>query len=304
MNKTDIATQITNGVIAQLESGVAPWVKPWKSKPNEGAPHNPASGTYYRGANFIWLSLLQSSGAFGTSSTWMTYKQAQDLGAQVTKEAKGKGVQVIFYKPLQIQGALNPDTGKHDSKVIPMIKTYTVFNADFIDGLPVDEVSETIAPITEFQTKEECEAFIKDSGATVKHGGDSAFYSPSLDFIQLPNREDFKSNSDYYATALHELSHWTGHKSRIDRDFSKSKRWGDSAYAFEELVAELGAAMLCAHLKVDGQLQHASYIQSWLKVLKQDSKAILKAGAEAQKILDFLVKVDDVQQAEEELKAA
>ncbi|UOF81562.1 antirestriction protein [Bacteriophage sp.] len=302
MNKQDIATTITNEVIKQLEQGCAPWVKPWKSKPSEGAPHNPASGTYYRGANFIWLTLLQSSGAFGTSSEWMTYKQAQDKGAQVRKGAKG--VQVIFYKPMQVQGAFNPDTQQHDSKVIPMIKTYTVFNRDMIDGLPVDEVAENEPSIPEFQTKEECETFIKDSGAIVKHGGDSAFYSPSLDFIQLPKREDFKSESDYYATALHELSHWTGHKSRIDRDFSKSKRWGDSAYAFEELVAELGAAMLCAHLKVDGQLQHASYIQSWLKVLKQDSKAILKAGAEAQKILDYLVKVEEVEAAEDELKAA
>lgn len=300
-SKQDIATAITNSVIEQLEKGVAPWVKPWHSKPAEGAPHNPASGTYYRGANFIWLSLLQSSGAFGTSDKWMTYKQAQDKGAQVVKGAKG--VQVIFYKPMQVQGAFNPDTQQHDSKIIPMIKTYTVFNADFIDGLPVDEVSEGAQVCEEFQTIEECEAFISSTGAKVQHGGNSAHYSPSLDYIQLPNREDFKSRQDYYATALHELSHWTGHKSRIDRDFSKSKRFGDSAYAFEELVAELGAAMLCAHLKIDGQLQHASYIQSWLKVLKQDSKAILKAGAEAQKILDYLVKVDEVAEGEE-LKAA
>ena len=244
--------------------------------------------------------MLQSAGAFGTSDKWLTYKQAQDKGAQVVKGAKG--VQVIFYKPLQVQGALNPTTGQHDSKVIPMIKTYTVFNADFIEGLPVDEVIE--APKTEFQTIEECEDFIKLSGATIQHGGNSAHYAPASDYIQLPAREDFKSKQDYYATALHELSHWTGHKSRIDRDFSKSKRWGDSAYAFEELVAELGAAMLCAHLKIDGQLQHASYVASWLKVLKQDSKAILKAGAEAQKILDYLVKVDEVADASEELKAA
>ena len=166
--------------------------------------------------------------------------------------------------------------------------------------MPVDEVIE--APKTEFQTIEECEDFIKLSGATIQHGGNSAHYAPASDYIQLPAREDFKSKQDYYATALHELSHWTGHKSRIDRDFSKSKRWGDSAYAFEELVAELGAAMLCAHLKIDGQLQHASYVASWLKVLKQDSKAILKAGAEAQKILDYLVKVEEVEQ--EELQAA
>ena len=299
MQKTDIAQVITDSIVKQLEQGVAPWVKPWASKPSEGAPHNPSSGTQYRGINFIWLSLLQSSGDFGTSSQWMTYKQAQDMGAQVSSRAKGKGVQVVFYKPLEITGALNPSTGKHDSKVIPMLKTYTVFNTDFIDGLPVDEV-ETTETKSEFQTLEECEQFIAGSHAVIKHGGDRAYYSPSSDFIQLPNREDFKTPADYYATALHELSHWTGHTSRIDRDFSKSKRFGDSAYAFEELVAEMGAAMLCAHCKVDGQLQHASYIASWLKVLKQDSRAILKASAEAQKILDYLVKVDEVREAENE----
>jgi antirestriction protein ArdC len=282
MQKTDIAKVITDSIIEQLENGVAPWVKPWASKPSEGAPHNPSTKTNYRGINFIWLSLMQSAGDFGTSSQWMTYKQAQKMGAQVSSRAKGKGVQVVFYKPLSV-------TDKTDSTVtrlIPMLKSYTVFNLDWIDGLPDNPVVESL--VTEFQSLEECERFIENTKAVIKHGGDSAFYTPAMDFIQLPNKTDFKSNSDYYATALHELSHWTGHNSRVNRDFSKSKRFGDSAYAFEELVAELSAAMMCAHLKVDGQLQHASYIQSWLKVLKQDSKAILKASAEAQKAVDYL----------------
>ena len=283
MSNANIAEQITNAIIEQLEK----WVKPWHSKPSEGAPHNPASGTFYRGANFFWLTMLQSSGAQGTSSNWITYKQAQALGAQVQKGAKG--VQVVFYKPLSIK-----DKASGEAKVIPMVKTYTVFNADFIEGLPVDDI-ELVEDKPEFQTHEECEAFIASSGANIQHGGGKAFYMPSADFIQLPNKTDFKTEADYYATALHELSHWTGAKHRIDRDFSKSKRFGDSAYAFEELVAELGAAMLCAHNKVDGQLQHASYIESWLKVLRNDSRAILKAGAEAQKVLDYLTKAIDVE---------
>jgi antirestriction protein ArdC len=299
---SNIAQEITDSIIQQLEQGTAPWVKPWSSV-DVSAPHNPASGTYYRGANFFWLTMLSSMGAYGTSNKWLTYKQAQTMGAQVTSRAKGKGVQVIFYKPLTIQGALNPETMQHDSKVIPMLKTYTVFNADFIDGLPVDDI-EPAESKPEFQTLEECEQFIASTGASIKHGGTSAFYAPDLDFIQLPAREDFKSNSDYYSTVLHELSHWTGHKSRIDRDFSKSKRFGDNAYAFEELVAELGSAMLCAHLKIDGKLQHASYLNSWLKVLRADSKAILKASAEAQKILDYLNKADLQQEQEPEQLAA
>jgi len=297
MIKTDIAKEITDSIIAQLEQGIAPWVKPWSASGagDSLAPHNPASGTFYRGINFVWLSMMQFGGQFGTSSKWMTYKQAQDKGAQVRKGAKG--VQVVFYKPLEVT-----EQGSGDKKVIPLMKTYTVFNADFIDGLPVDETITDDAPVNEFDTHEACEAFILSSGANVKHGGDRAFYSPGHDFIQLPNREDFKSAPDYYATALHELSHWSGHESRLNRDFSKSKRFGDSAYAFEELVAELGAAMLCAHSKIDGQLQHASYIASWLKVLKADSNAILKASAEAQKILDFLT-TEQVME-DEELKAA
>jgi antirestriction protein ArdC len=292
--KNDISATITQSIIEQLESGVAPWVKPWASKADTSAPHNPASGTHYRGINFIWLSLLQSSGSVGTSSKWMTYKQAQNIGAQVSSRAKGKGVGVVFYKPFEITGALNPETGKHDSKIIPMLKTYTVFNADFIDGLPVDEIEIVQKP--EFETLAECEAFIASTGASITHTGNRAFYASDSDFIQLPEKADFKSNSDYYATALHELSHWTGNTKRLNRQFGK--RFGDNAYAFEELVAELGAAMLCAHLHIDGQLQHASYIGSWLKVLKADNRAILKAGAEAQKILDYLVKVDEIELAE------
>lgn len=284
----NIAQVITDGIIEQLEAGVAPWVKPWKSCPSEGAPHNPASGTFYRGVNFFWLSMLQSSGKHGTSSSWLTYKQAQALGAQVQKGAKG--VQVVFYKPLSIK-----DKASGEDKVIPMVKTYTVFNADFVEGLPVDDVAPIVEDTPEFQSHEECEAFIASSGAVIQHGGSSAHYSPSADYIQLPERESFNTPADYYATALHELSHWTGHESRINRNFSKSKRFGDSAYAFEELVAELGAAMLCAHCKVDGKLQHASYIQSWLKVLREDSRAILKAGAEAQKVLDYLTKAQDIE---------
>jgi len=292
--KNDIAATITQSIISQLEQGTAPWIKPWASSVDTSAPHNPATGTHYRGINFLWLSLIQTSGEFGTASTWMTYKQAEKIGAQVSNRAKGKGVQVVFYKPFEITGALNPETGSHDKKVIPMLKTYTVFNTDFIDGLPVNEIEPVEKP--EFQSIEDCEQFIASIGADIRHGGNRAFYTSKDDYIQLPEKANFHSNADYYATALHELSHWTGSESRLNRQFGK--KFGDNAYAFEELVAELGAAMLCAHNKIDGQLQHASYIESWLKVLKADSRAILKASAEAQKILDYLVKVDEVELAE------
>jgi len=249
---SNIAQTITDSIIKQLESGVAPWVKPWNSH-GVDAPFNPVAKRYYNGINFIQLSMMP-----GSTHNWVTYKQAQSVGAQVRKGSKG--VQVIYFSPLEVTDKV---TG--DAKKIPMLKTYTVFNAD-----------------------QSCEVFIKAQRARIEFGGSRAFYVPSLDYIQLPELDQFKSTPDYYATALHELSHWTGHESRLNRDFKN--KFGSEAYAFEELVAELGSAMLCAHLKIDGQLQHASYIDSWLKVLKDDSKNILKASAQAQKILSFTTK--------------
>jgi antirestriction protein ArdC len=195
-----------------------------------------------------------------------------------------KGVPVIYFSPLEVQ-----DRVTNEVKKIPMLKTYTVFNADQVDGLELPAPAER----TMNESIASCEAFIKAQRAIIKHGGNRAFYVPSADYIQLPELDQFKSSADYYATSLHELSHWTGHESRLNRDFSG--RFGNEAYAFEELVAELGSAMLCAHNKIDGQLQHANYIASWLKVLKDDPKNILKASALAQKILTFTTKEEAVE---------
>jgi antirestriction protein ArdC len=273
---SNIAQTITDSIIKQLESGVAPWVKPWNSNGID-APFNPVSKRYYNGINFIQLSMMPAS-----THNWVTYKQAQSVGAQVRKGSKG--VQVIYFSPLEVT-----DKVSNEVKKIPMLKTYTVFNADQVDGLELPAPTEH----TEIEAVESCEAFIKAQRARIQFGGNRAFYVPSLDYIQLPELDQFKSTPDYYATALHELSHWTGHESRLNRDFKN--RFGSEAYAFEELVAELGSAMLCAHLKIDGQLQHASYIDSWLKVLKDDPKNILKASALAQKILTFTTKEEVVE---------
>ena len=267
----NIAQTITNSIIDQLEAGTAPWVKPWNSNGID-APYNPIAKRYYNGINFIQLSMMP-----GSTHNWVTYKQAQSVGAQVRKGSKG--VPVIYFSPLEVKDRVTDEVKK-----IPMLKTYTVFNADQVDGLELPAPAER----TMNESIASCEAFIKTQRAIIKHGGDRAFYVPSADYIQLPELDQFKSSADYYATSLHELAHWTGHESRLNRDFSG--RFGNEAYAFEELVAELGSAMLCAHLKIDGQLQHASYIASWLKVLKDDPKNILKASALAQKILTFTTK--------------
>ena len=264
----NIAQTITDSIIKQLEAGVAPWVKPWHSH-GVDAPFNPVTKRYYNGINFVQLSMMP-----GSTHNWLTYKQAQSVGAQVRKGSVG--VPVIYFSPLEVTDKVTDEVKK-----IPMLKHYTVFNADQIDGLELPAPAQR----TEIEAIESCEAFIKRQRAVIKFGGDRAFYTPSLDYIQLPERNQFKSTGDYYATALHELSHWTGHESRLNRDFKN--KFGSEAYAFEELVAELGSAMLCAHNKIDGQLQHASYIENWLQVLKSDPKNILKASALAQKILSF-----------------
>jgi len=275
----DIAQNITNRILTELEKGVAPWVKPWKAV--EGLPFNPVTKNIYNGVNFFYLSLIQSTGEFGASNEWVTYKQAQNLGAQVRKGAKG--VNVIFYKPLEIKDKI---TG--DAKKITMLKAYTVFNRDMIDGLP--EQVKTIKP--EFEILESCEQFIINTRATIKHGGGRACYIPSLDQINLPEKESFNTSADYYATAYHELIHYTGNEKRLAR--LKNDSFGSEGYAFEELIAELGASMLCAYNGINAQLQHASYIDSWIKALRGDKKFIISASAKAQKAVNYLLNVEGV----------
>ena len=277
MNK-NIAQTITDNVIKSLESGVAPWVKPWHNR-GVDAPFNPVSKRYYNGINFIQLSMMPSS-----TDYWVTYKQAQSVGAQVRKGSVG--VPVIYFSPLEVKDQVTDEVKK-----IPMLKTYTVFNADQVDGLELPAPAERNMN----ETIRSCEDFIQAQRARIQFGGNRAFYTRRDDYIQLPGLDQFNSSQDYYATMLHELSHWTGHESRLNREFGK--RFGDQAYAFEELVAELGSAMLCAHLKLDGQLQHTSYIANWLEVLKNDPKNILKAGALAQKILDYTIKTEEAEEA-------
>ena len=276
----DIAQNITNKILSELEKGVAPWVKPWKA--GEGLPYNPVTKNIYNGVNFFYLSLLQSTGEFGASNEWLTYKQAQNLGAQVRKGSKG--VNVIFYKPLEIK-----DKSTGDLKKIPMLKSYTVFNRDAVDGLP-DQVKKEV---TEFETMESCEKFIINTRATIKHGGARACYIPSLDQINLPEKTSFNTSADYYATAYHELIHYTGSEKRLAR--LKNDSFGSEGYAFEELIAELGASMLCAYNGINAQLQHASYIDSWIKALRGDKKFIISASAKAQKAVNYLLNVEGVE---------
>ncbi len=280
MNK-DIYQEITDQIIAALELGTAPWVKPWSTA---GMPRNAVSGREYSGINTILLAMSP----YG-SPLWVTYKQAEAVGGHVRKGEHG--TTVVFFKSLRLSDVNNTDSKERS---IPLLRSFTVFNVQQIDGLPEKFTLVSKPQLDNFADNEDAEMYL--GKAVIEHGKGKACFIPSSDVIFMPNKTDFKSIPDYYATGLHELTHWTGHRSRLARDFNG--RFGDAAYAFEELIAELGAAFLCGHCSIDGQLQHASYIQSWLKVLKTDKRAIFTAAAAARKASEFITgKQDEEQQA-------
>lgn len=269
---------ITAQIVAELEKGAAPWIKPWKA--DSTADHNHVSGAAYRGINRLLLGMSSMGNGF-TSPAWATYKQWQEKGVQVQKGSKGTAI--VFFKP--IGGKENAETGAKEAGYC-VIRGYTVFNATQTD-LPVPAAS---VPDGAFNPVPACESFIAKTGASIAHGGDAAFYMPSMDRIQLPQKSAFDSEASYYATAFHELTHWTGSESRLDRNLSG--RFGNPAYAFEELVAEMGAAFICATHGIQGELRHAGYIGNWLKACREDNKAIFKAASLAQKAADYLMAQD------------
>lgn len=273
--KTDIYQTVTDSIIEALEIGVKPWVCPWVRQGQvSGLPSNMTTGNAYNGINIMLLWCSAAKQGFN-DSRWLTYKQAQELGAQVRKGEQG--TTAIYYKTLEKEN----DQGDIDR--IPMIKSFTVFNVNQIDGLNLD-IQEL--PETTFDPLPNVEALIQRSGAKINEQGAQAFYNPSIDEIWLPERQRFAEAASFYATGLHELVHWTGAKHRLNRD--KASKFGSEGYAFEELIAELGSAFLMADLGVMGEVQHESYIASWLKALKNDKRYIFKAASAASKSHRFL----------------
>jgi antirestriction protein ArdC len=285
--RVDVYTRVTERIVADLEQGVRPWLKPWQASHAEGRIALPLrhNGKPYRGVNVLLLWGEAMAKGY-TASTWMTYKQAAELGAQVRKGEHGS---LVVYAD-RITRTETSDSGEETEREIPFMKAYTVFNVEQIDGLPAQYQPALALPLPAEQRHAAAEQFIAQTGASIRHGGNRAFYAPVQDFIQLPPFPAFKDAESYYGTALHELTHWTGHTSRCARAFEKSHRFGSEGYAFEELVAELGAAFLCAQLGITPELRddHAAYLAHWLGVLKQDKRAIFSAAAHAQRAADFL----------------
>jgi antirestriction protein ArdC len=267
-----IYQQVTDKIIAELESGNLPsWVKDWSG--DAGTDCNVITKKTYNGINTIILGMSGFK-----SQYWGTYKQWLSLGAQVTKGSKG--THIIYYSPVE-RGSKVTEAGEV-KEYSYILKSYTVFNAEQVTGWEAPA-----APVPKpFNNVFAAEVLALKSGAVIQHGGDKAYYSPSQDFIAMPHKSQFNTEAGYYATLMHELAHWSGHKSRLNRDLSG--RFGNESYAAEELIAELSAAFLCARLGIAGELRHSSYIASWLRVLKNDNKAVFKAAALAQKAADYL----------------
>lgn len=284
--KTDIYKRVTDKIIVDLEQGQLTWLKPWSAGNTAGKIIKPLrhNGVPYSGINILMLWGASIEAGF-LSPYWMTFKQAKELGAHVKKGERGN---LVIYTNT-ITKTEERDDGSEEERKIPFMKGYSVFNVEQIDGLPEHYYTKPKAIIDPARRIQHAEEFFTSTGADIRHGGNSAHYSGGSDHVQMPYFETFRSPEAYYATLAHELTHWTKHPKRLDREFGR-KRWGDEGYAREELVAELGAAFLCADLELAPELRadHAAYIQSWLKVLQNDKRAIFSAAAHAQRAADFL----------------
>jgi antirestriction protein ArdC len=295
--KIDFYERVTAQIVASLEQGVRPWLKPWNAEHAAGRITRPlrGNGIPYQGINvlMLWGAAIERGYA---APIWMTFKQALELGGCVRKGERGS---LVVYASSIARTETDSETGEESERDIPFLKDYTVFNVEQIDGLPAHFHDVAAPQLDPVQRIERAEQFFAATGATVRHGGNQAYYSVASDFVQMPFFETFRDAESYYATLAHELTHWTRHPSRLDRSFGR-KRFGDEGYAMEELVAEVGAAFLSADLSLTPEPRddHAAYIGHWLNVLKNDKRAIFTAASHAQRAADFLSNLSPAAQQE------
>jgi antirestriction protein ArdC len=283
--KADVYQKVTDAIVNAIEQGTGTWRMPWHtSGRNAFSPINTTSRKPYRGINTVCLWAAAEAKGY-ESGEWGTYKQWQDRDAQVRKGEKS--TTVVFWKfanntESQDDGDEQPAAGSR----LLFTRGYCVFNAAQVDGY----TPKTEPSATTIERIERAESFFKAIGANLRHGGNQAYYAPTSDHIQMPPFQAFKESLGYYSTLAHEHTHWTAPSARCDRQLGK--RFGDNAYAAEELIAELGAAFTCAHLglSTEPREDHAQYINSWLRVLKADKRAIFTAASKAQQACDWLVK--------------
>jgi antirestriction protein ArdC len=275
---------ITERILEKLEQGTIPWQRPWSAG---GCPQNLVSGKEYRGVN-VWLLGSQDF----SSPYWLTFKQAESLGGTVRKGEKG--TPCIFWKFLA-RDTENTVTGETETKQIPLIRFYNVFNVQQCDGIShkrLEAQAEEPAPFNPIEAAEAIVTSYPDAPSISQDGRGSAYYRPATDSIHMPERETFNSEAHFYATLFHEMTHSTGHESRLARPgVSNPIRYGSHQYSQEELVAEMGSSFLLAEAGIDSDSltdNSAAYVASWLKALKNDPKLVVLAAAQAQKAVDHI----------------
>lgn len=287
----DIHQDITNRIVTAIEEGIAGDFRlPWNRSGASGRPTNVLSRKPYNGINVLalWVAAMHQG---YSQPVWGTYRQWQEKGAQVRKGEKAS--LIVFYKTLTIEREAEGE-GEAETAERLFARASYVFNADQVEGY---EAADALPETPLFDPIAQAESFAATTGATIQEGGAMACFIPSQDIIRMPDRLRFTGSDTmsageaYYATLMHELTHWSGAPARLDRDLKN--RFGSEAYAMEELIAELGAAFLCADLGItpDTRPDHASYIANWLTVLKSDKKAIFTAASKAQQAADYLTNI-------------
>jgi len=284
-DRRSVYAAVTDRIVAALERGVAPWVCPWDR--TGGKPRNGASGHVYRGINVI----LTAMSGFG-DPRWFTFRQAQAAGGSIRRGEKG--TPVVFWQFVDRRSATAEQEGEEQPKGhsarVPFARKYVVFIYEQVEWTAESPFAAKPEPVRDTEPdawEHSVRGAVEASGGDLRHGGARAYYSPTEDYIRVPEVSRFTSTADYHGTVLHELAHWTGHETRLARDIKG--RFGSESYAAEELVAELAAAFTSADLGIPGRLQHAEYIGNWLTIIRNDTKAIFTAARHAQDAADFLL---------------
>ncbi|MFN0190982.1 MAG: ArdC family protein [Aestuariivirga sp.] len=286
-NPHPLYRDVTDKIVAELEAGIVPWVQPWGAGDTDaalGLPRNARTHRTYSGINILLLWDAVIKGGYAAQS-WLTFKQALELGGCVRKGERGWAVCFAdSFVPKSEKERAQQNGG--DPQSIPFLKRYTVFNVAQCDGLP-DHVLPRVPQVSDREIIPRAEALIAATGASFQIGGEIACYVPKLDAIRVPHQTAFGNQINYYRTAFHELGHWTGHASRLARDLTT--KFASNGYAREELVAEMATAFVCATLGIVPTVRHADYIGNWLQVLKEDARAIFKAASLASKAADCIL---------------
>ena len=286
-DRTNLYDEITDKIIADLEAGRFPWVQPWgkaAARAPLGLPNNASTGRAYSGINILilWGAVVQHG---FPGQGWLTYRQAAALGGNVRKGEHGTTVVYADRFIPEDEKRRARESGE-EAQAIPFLKRFTVFNTAQCEGLPDDiTVAAPLPPPGLIEPT--VDALIKATAIDFRIGGDRAFYMPALDYVAVPPPQAYFEPINWHRTALHEIGHASGHHSRLNRDLSGS--FGSKKYAFEELVAEMSSAFCCASLGIVPTVRHADYIGSWLEVLREDNRAIVRAASQASKAADWIL---------------